>query len=407
MEKNDFIVTFEGLLSETNFINRIQTVLKTLQTTMKTPVDIEFVHDGIHLYLLQCRPQSYLGDISPDPIPKDLPEEKVIFSANKFISNGRVPEITHIVYVDPAAYGDIEDRYELLQVGRAVGKLNKMLPKRKFILIGPGRWGSRGDIKLGVNVTYSEINNTSMLIEVARKKGNYVPDLSFGTHFFQDLVEASIRYLPLYPDDKGIIFNEEFLLSSPNVLSELLPEFAAIEDTVRVIDVQGAASGMIMKVLINAELSLAYGILTPPTKEAELEIEHKEQVERIVTDHWRWRTKMAEKIASELDGEKFGVKGLYLFGSSKNAVAGPGSDIDLIVHIDNEKGKLNDLRFWFDGWSLCLAEMNFLRSGYKSEGLLDVHYVTDDDIKNRTSYAVKIGAVSDAAKPLKLKKALN
>ena len=94
-------------------------------------------------------------------------------------------------------------------VGRAVGRLNKLLPKRQFILIGPGRWGSRGDIKLGVPVTYSDINNSAMLIEVARQKGNYLPDLSFGTHFFQDLVEASIRYLPLYPDDPEIAFQED------------------------------------------------------------------------------------------------------------------------------------------------------------------------------------------------------
>ena len=68
--------------------------------------------------------------------------------------------------------------------------------------MGPGRWGSRGDIKLGVSVTYADINNTAMLIEIARRTGNYVPDLSFGTHFFQDLVEAQIRYLPLYPDER-------------------------------------------------------------------------------------------------------------------------------------------------------------------------------------------------------------
>ena len=406
IEKNDFIVSFEGLFTETEFIQRIQTLLKTLQDTMRTPVDIEFVHDGIHFYLLQCRPQIYSGDISPDPIPKELPLEKIIFSANKFISNGRVPEISHIVYVDPVAYGEIADRTTLLQVGRAIGKLNKLLPKRKFILIGPGRWGSRGDIKLGVNVSYSEINNTCMLIEVAKKKGNYVPDLSFGTHFFQDLVEASIRYLPLYPDDKGIIFNERFLLNADNLLEDLLPEFASIADTVRVIDVVNSSSGSILKVINNAELGLAYGYLNSPTKEVDIEIEYKEQVDRTSSDHWRWRTKMAEKIAAELDGQIFGVKGLYLFGSSKNAVAGPGSDIDLIVHYDKKLGRLNELKLWFEGWSLCLSEMNFLRTGYKSDGLLDVHYVNDEDIRNRSSYAVKIGAVSDAAKPLKLKRAL-
>ena len=91
--------------------------------------------------------------------------------------------------------------------------------------MGPGRWGSRGDIKLGVNVTYSDINNTSVLIEIAKKKGNYVPDLSFGTHFFQDLVEASIKYIPLYPDDEKIVFNEMFLKDSHNIFEDLLPEF--------------------------------------------------------------------------------------------------------------------------------------------------------------------------------------
>jgi hypothetical protein len=84
----------------------------------------------------------------------------------------------------------------MLAVGHAVGRLNKLLPKRQFILMGPGRWGSRGNIRLGVHVTYSDINNTAVLIEIARQRGEYVPDLSFGTHFFQDLVESWIRFLP-------------------------------------------------------------------------------------------------------------------------------------------------------------------------------------------------------------------
>ena len=71
-----------------------------------------------------------------------------------------------------------------------MGALNKLLPKRQFILMGPGRWGSRGDVRLGVSVTYADINNTAVLVEMARQRGNYLPDLSFGTHFFQDLVES-------------------------------------------------------------------------------------------------------------------------------------------------------------------------------------------------------------------------
>ena len=214
-EKDTVAFTFEGLLSDSPFVKQVHAILRLLEEKLGTPVDIEFAHDGTNFYLLQCRPQSYSQESGPAPIPKDVPADRVIFTANRYISNGRVRDITHIVYVDPLKYGDLPSRDDLVAVGRAVGKLNKLLPKRQFVLMGPGRWGSRGDIKLGVSVTYSEINNTAALIEIARKKGNYSPDLSFGTHFFQDLVEGQIRYLPLFPDDEGIIFNERFLNVGP------------------------------------------------------------------------------------------------------------------------------------------------------------------------------------------------
>ena len=92
---------------------------------------------------------------------------------------------------------------------------------------------------------------------------------------------------------------------------------------------------------------------------------------------------------------------------TKNATAGPGSDIDLLIHFTGNKNQLNDLNSWLDGWSVSLDYTNFLKTGYKSDGLLDVHIVTDEDIKNRTSFAIKIGAVTDAARELKLGTELN
>jgi hypothetical protein len=113
-------------------------------------------------------------------------------------------------------------------------------------------------------VTYSEIKNTAVLIEIARKRGNYIPDLSFGTHFFQDLVESSIRYLPLYPDDNGSVFNEEFFTKSRNILCDLLPEFAEVENTVRVIDIPQSTGGQVLRILMNAGLDEAIGFLAMP-----------------------------------------------------------------------------------------------------------------------------------------------
>lgn len=399
----ELIVTFDGLRKNSNFVKRMDLILKTLQNCLKTPIDIEFASNGIDLYLLQCRPQSFSKENVGDQIPQSVPKNKVIFSAKKYVSNGKVPEITQIVYVDPIKYGEIESREEMLQVGRAVGKLNKLLPKRKFILMGPGRWGSRGDIKLGVNVTYSDINNTAMLIEIARKKGSYLPDLSFGTHFFQDLVEASIRYLPLYPDDEGIDFNEDFLLNSKNVMKNLIPEYSHLSDVVRVIDVPQSAEDRILKVFVNAEVDEAIAILDTPHGELPLEEKHYYVYEETKTnDHWKWRLNLAQRMADALDMDFYNVKAVYIFGSVKNAVAGPSSDIDLIIHIDNED-KLDRLECWLKGWSLALSEVNFLRTGYQSDGLLDIQFVTDDDIRSKNKYAAKIGASIDPARPLRIR----
>jgi len=399
-DNDDLVVTFEGLISNSKFIEQMQNILKILEKNMGHPVDIEFAHDGKDFYLLQCRPQSYSEVDFGSPIPKDIPEDKIIFSANRYVSNGKVPDITHIVYVDPDAYSRVADRDEMVTIGKVIGRLNTLLPKRQFILMGPGRWGSRGDIKLGVKVTYSEINNTSVLIEIARKKGNYTPDLSFGTHFFQDLVEANIRYLPLYPDDKGAVFNERFLLKAPNLLKEILPEYENFADIIHVIDVQKVSNGMILRILLNAELDEAVGLLTNSASDS-----GKSEIKEVFTEHqadssWRWRLHMAENIASNIDPKYFGVKGVYVIGSTKNASARVSSDIDLLIHFSGTEKQRGILEHWLEGWSLCLDRINFLRTGYKTGGLLDVHIITDNDIREKSSYACKIGAITDPARPL-------
>ncbi|HPS64067.1 MAG TPA: PEP/pyruvate-binding domain-containing protein [Ignavibacteria bacterium] len=398
---SDFVVTFDGLIKNTKFIKQINIVLNLLQEKMQSPVDIEFASDGLNFYLLQCRPQSGSRDVSPDVIPHDVKEEHVLFTANKFVSNGRVPDVSHIVYVDPEAYNEIDSRQTLLDIGKAVGKLNALLPKRRFILMGPGRWGSRGDIKLGVSVTYSDINNTSMLIEVARKKGNYVPDLSFGTHFFQDLVEASIRYLPLYPDENGVKFNEGFLLHSENIFPELLPEYAHLAHVIKVIDVPKVKDGMILKIYVNGDRDEALAIFTKHNDASAYQSDFASSInEYKPVEHWKWRYKMAETIVDQMDKKAFDVKAVYILGSTKNANAGPESDIDLLIHIPDYSEKTDQLMLWLDGWSRCISELNYLKSGYKTNGLLDVHFVTDMNILDRTSWAMKINAVTDAAKCL-------
>ncbi len=255
-----FVVNFDGLINRTDFMNRIKSVLEMLSKAYKGPVDIEFAHDGKDIYLLQCRSQGSRMNCLPAVIPTNVNEDNVLIRSHDYISNGLIQGISHLVYVDPEKYSEIESLEELKRVGVVIGKLNTLLPQRKFILAGPGRWGSRGDIKLGVSVSYSDINNTALLMEVAQEKNGYVPDVSFGTHFFQDLVEADIKYMPLYPHKDKAVFNTKFICDSSNVLKDLIPEADDIDKVIKVIDIRNEYNSY-LNIYMNADKKTGLGLI--------------------------------------------------------------------------------------------------------------------------------------------------
>jgi hypothetical protein len=114
---------------------------------------------------------------------------------------------------------------------------------------------------------------------------------------------------------------------------------------------------------------------------------------------------MAQLIADRMDLDRFGVRAVYVIGSTKNATAGPGSDIDLMIHVGDDAGKVEMLKAWIEGWSYCLDELNHFMTGHRTgHGLIDMHLITDQDILDRTSFAVKISAVDDRARVMRLKK---
>lgn len=406
-KREELVITFNHLLTRTDLSATLRHMLRSLSQKMATPVDMEFACDGEHLYLLQCRPQSAGLMGAPAPIPQNIAPSDILFTANRYVSDGIVPDITHVVYVDGEAYHRLSTKEELCAVGEAVGLLNEALPRRKFILMGPGRWGSRGDIKLGVRVTYSDICRAAALIEIAGEKRSYMPELSFGTHFFQDLVEAGIAYLPLYPDGEDTVFRHSFFHGNRNLLPTLLPQYAHLAEVLKVIDVPSSCLGRTLSIHMNAELERAVAFLHSPEAFAG----HRSpnafwQTAKSVPaqDHGSWRHYMAKQLACAMDMDAFGVKGLYLFGSTATGQAGMGSDIDLLIHVEAAgDGKLEALRLWLDGWSRSLARINYLQTGYEAEQLLDIHIVTDEDIRNGDPFAVHISSPVDPAEPLRVK----
>ncbi len=260
LEPEELVVTFDGLL-RSGFPRELKSMLDLLEEGLGEPVDVEFAHDGETFFMLQCRALSRGASAQRVEVPVDVPEESKVFSAQRYVQMGQEKDLEYVVLIDPRDYESLETRKEMLRVARAVGAVNKALPKKKFLLMGPGRWGSRGDIKLGVPVTYADICHTSILVEIARKKGSYLPDVSFGTHFFNDLVESGINYLPLYPDDPEVVWNEDFLQGAANCLAEVTPEYADMEGVVRVIRVADAANGRLLQIVMDAEADKALAFL--------------------------------------------------------------------------------------------------------------------------------------------------
>jgi hypothetical protein len=268
LDASTMILTFDGLVQDATFISTMKVVVETLERYYDVPVDVEFAVDilperprpGYSLHLLQCRPLSSHEWAEDLQLPTDVSDGDKLFSARKLVPHGVVSNIDHIVYVDPEVYSRIAERSLKLEVGRVIGRLNKQLEDKRFILMGPGRWGS-SNIDLGVKVTYADIYNTRVLVEIAMGKDGEGPEVSYGTHFFQDLVESGIYPLPLYPNDEGVIFNQAFLERASNLLPDLLPADVPYADYVKVIDIPEASGGRFLEIVMNAEQEQALAYL--------------------------------------------------------------------------------------------------------------------------------------------------
>ncbi len=238
-----WLITFDDLLSQTSFAEVMRLMLKKLEVVYNYPVDIEFTvnftkDNSFEINLLQCRPLQTIGEGKVVEIPRNIEKERLLFASKRNFFGGNISQsIRRIISIDPKGYSELplQQKYD---IARLIGRLNRQIPDRKEIpvmLLGPGRWGSTTP-SLGIPVSFSEINRVTALGEVAYAHGNLMPELSFGSHFFQDLVEMSIFYLALFPDEEEVTFNREALEIRPNLLTAMVPDAEAYRDIVTVSD---------------------------------------------------------------------------------------------------------------------------------------------------------------------------
>jgi hypothetical protein len=266
---SQLVLTFDALLRQSDFVSLLKTALATLAQHYGFPVDVEFAltltpdpqlgRPRLTFHLLQCRPQSTqnVPGGGPPVIPTGVPEGDKIFQSTRLVPQGVVLGVEYLLCVDAAAYARLPDANPRNAIARAVGRLNKILEGRSFVLIGPGRWGS-ANMLLGVPVSYTDIYNAKALVEMGDGRGELGPEPSYGTHFFQDLVEAHIYSLAIHADAHGDFLNRDFLVRATNTLTTHLPDAGAVADCLKVIHLPTERAGQRMDLVMTGERALAF-----------------------------------------------------------------------------------------------------------------------------------------------------
>ena len=265
---DQLVLTYDELLRRTALAGRMKKMLHLLEENYHTAVDTEFtvrilnpsdIQPEVEITLLQCRPQSQLKEIDVR-LPQNLQAEDIIFSTTRMAPNGEVTPIHYVLFVTPEGYYSLPTPTARLKLARVISRLNAALINERFICVGPGRWGTSNP-DLGIRIGYGDIYHTRALVELTGEQIGGAPEASFGTHFFQDLVESEIFPLAIYLEDPEVIFNREFFYNTPNQLAEYLPEEASWSDCIRLIRVDSFRPDHHLKLVMDDEAGQSVAFL--------------------------------------------------------------------------------------------------------------------------------------------------
>ncbi len=240
--RNVYFVDCQGLVNNKKFIQTMSQVLKVLEKAYELPVDIEFAlkseePGNLKINLLQCRPLKPAATVGLK-IP-EMEKEKIFFDLRKASARSSKKEkIDTIVWVDPHQY------YECPYVKKSdvkgiISKINQVMGEgeKNPMLLVPGRIGTTSP-ELGVPVVYADISQFKAICEIAYSKAGHSPDLSYGSHMFQDFVEADVFYGAIHENSNTRVFQPNLLEKYPEIFLEICPEETEFAKIVKVYDVK-------------------------------------------------------------------------------------------------------------------------------------------------------------------------
>ncbi len=231
-----------GLVRNREMMRQMQRMMRLIQDEYGEPVDIEFTVNASEnreymINLLQCRPLQVFQDVGSVSLPKNIPENRIMLETHgASMGLSRTVRLDLIIYVDPIKYY-LLPYADKPEIAALIGRINWEYREqgKHMLLMVPGRIGTSSP-ELGVPTSFSDISSFDAICEMAESRAGYNPELSYGSHIFQDLVEAQILYMAVFPGKKTLHFRPELLQNAENIVSRI-PEGAKWKDIVCLADV--------------------------------------------------------------------------------------------------------------------------------------------------------------------------
>ena len=243
LRRDVIFASCQGLVETKAFTGIMKKLLKTLETVYENPVDIEYTVNinekrDFVINLLQCRPlyQQHEGEKIDMSAVKPARTFFDIKDSSMGVSGKR--KIDAVVRIDPIAYYNYPYAKKF-DVCAAIGEINKYYKDsgKNLMLLSPGRIGTSSP-ELGVPVTFGEISNFSIICEVSESRAGYMPELSYGSHMFQDLVEADIRYNAIFGNSNTLSYNENFFRAETNIYKKICIKHPELADMIGVYETE-------------------------------------------------------------------------------------------------------------------------------------------------------------------------
>ena len=240
--RNVCFISCLGLVRNRELMERMRRMMRLIQSEYGEPVDIEFTvnvseNRDYMINLLQCRPLQVFRDTGEITVPNALPEDRILLETRgASMGLSRKVRLDLIVWVDPVGYYHLPYTAKT-EVAALIGRINWQYRDqgKHMLLMVPGRVGTSSP-ELGVPTAFSDISSFEAVCEMAESRAGYNPELSYGSHIFQDLVEAQILYMAVFPGTKTLRFRPEMLQGLENTVSGI-PGGEALQDVVRLADV--------------------------------------------------------------------------------------------------------------------------------------------------------------------------